>query len=156
MHELLRKGIELVKQIKTNRQTGQNLRLSWKREAKTYKTANVIVEKQTLAVIRLGVNYENMSVNAERETGPLPWGQWVKGYEHFLIEHKGMYYLAITTAGGALKQGTEKPARIKCMVKWFLNGIPTDKETVTPYLLASELNENKGVRFTIKLGSLMT
>lgn len=56
------------------------------------------VEKVSELVIRLGVNYANMKINEGKETGSLPWGKWVPGYEHFVIEHKGAYYLRVTSS----------------------------------------------------------
>lgn len=43
--------------------------------------------KVTDMVIRLGVNYSHMKINAEKETGSLPWGHWVPGLENLVIEH---------------------------------------------------------------------
>lgn len=43
--------------------------------------------KVTDMVIRLGVDYSHMSINADRETGSLPWGHWVSGLENLVIEH---------------------------------------------------------------------
>ena len=43
--------------------------------------------KVTDMVIRLGVDYSHMNINADRETGSLPWGHWVPGLENLVIEH---------------------------------------------------------------------
>ena len=48
-------------------------------------------------VIRLGVAFANMGINKDRETGGLPWGRWVEGLENLVIEHKGKYYLRISS-----------------------------------------------------------
>lgn len=65
------------------------------------------VKKITDMVIRLGVNYSNLSINAEKETGSLPWGQWQPGLENLVITHSKLnketgrmnknYYLRITS-----------------------------------------------------------
>jgi hypothetical protein len=55
------------------------------------------VTKVSDMIIRLGVNYSNMSINENRTTGSLPWGQWVEGLANLVIEHKGNYYLRITS-----------------------------------------------------------
>lgn len=55
------------------------------------------VTKESDMVIRLGVAFKNMKINKDRETGSLKWGRWVQGYENLVIEHKGNYYLRITS-----------------------------------------------------------
>lgn len=55
------------------------------------------VVKETDMVIRLGVSYANMSINADKQTGSLPWGKWVEGLENLVIEHKGNYYLRVSS-----------------------------------------------------------
>lgn len=47
--------------------------------------------------IRLGVNYANMSINKDKQTGSLPWGHWVEGLENLALEHKGKYYLRVSS-----------------------------------------------------------
>ena len=56
------------------------------------------ITKVSDLVIRLGVDYANMKINEGREVGGLPWGHWVEGLEGLVIEHKGNYYLRVTTA----------------------------------------------------------
>ena len=56
------------------------------------------VTKVSDMVIRLGVNYANMKINEGRQTGSLPWGHWVPGYEQLVIEHKGVYYLRVASS----------------------------------------------------------
>ncbi|MBO7694039.1 MAG: hypothetical protein J6T10_15585 [Methanobrevibacter sp.] len=43
--------------------------------------------KVTDMVIRLGVDYSHMSINANKETGPLPYGHYLPGLENLVIEH---------------------------------------------------------------------
>lgn len=54
------------------------------------------IVKESDMRIRIGVNYANMGVNENRETGSLPWGRWVEGLENLVVEHKGNYYLRVT------------------------------------------------------------
>lgn len=56
------------------------------------------VTKVSDMVIRLGVDYSKMKINAGRQTGSLPWGHWVPGYEQLVIEHKGVYYLRVASS----------------------------------------------------------
>jgi hypothetical protein len=55
------------------------------------------ITKETTMIVRIGVTFSNMQINSERETGSLPWGHWLKGYEKLVIEHKGSYYLRVTS-----------------------------------------------------------
>lgn len=59
------------------------------------------IVKESDMVIRLGVSYANMAVNADKQTGSLPWGTWVPGLENLVVEHKGNYYLRITSTDPA-------------------------------------------------------
>lgn len=56
------------------------------------------IEKISDLVIRLGVEFANMKINEGREVGSLPWGHWVEGLEGLVIEHKGNYYLRVTSS----------------------------------------------------------
>ena len=53
--------------------------------------------KETDMRIRIGVSYQNLSINEGREVKNLPWGHWVEGLENLVLEHKGNYYLRITS-----------------------------------------------------------
>lgn len=54
------------------------------------------VRKETVMVMRIGVNYQNMKINEGRTVGSLPYGHWVDGLENLVIEHKGKYYLRVS------------------------------------------------------------
>lgn len=59
------------------------------------------IVKESDMVIRLGVAYSNMKINENRQTGKLPWGHWVEGLENLVIEHKGKFYLRISSTDPA-------------------------------------------------------
>ena len=59
------------------------------------------IVKESDMVIRLGVAYSNMKINEDRQTGQLPWGHWVEGLENLVIEHKGNFYLRISSTDPA-------------------------------------------------------
>lgn len=59
------------------------------------------IVKESDMVIRLGVAYSNMKINEDRQTGKLPWGNWVEGLENLVIEHKGKFYLRISSTDPA-------------------------------------------------------
>lgn len=61
----------------------------------TARNAGVRARKITTATIRTGIDYANTRavVDASREVGPLPWGEWaVEGY---VITHKGKDYVRL-------------------------------------------------------------
>ncbi len=62
------------------------------------------ITKLSSMVIRLGVSYGNMK-DAPQTTGGLPWGEWVPGYEGYVIQHKDTYYLRV--AAGRTKSKSE-------------------------------------------------
>tara|TARA_B100001093_G_scaffold146019_2_gene138703 strand:- start:975 stop:1412 length:438 start_codon:yes stop_codon:yes gene_type:complete len=51
------------------------------------------ITKVVLATVRTGVEFKNLAVNADRETGSLPWGQW-EVYP-YAIAHKGNRYIRL-------------------------------------------------------------
>ena len=55
--------------------------------------SHLTITKVILATVRVGGEFKNLKVNADRETGSLPWGEW----EHYpySITHKGNRYLRI-------------------------------------------------------------
>ena len=59
------------------------------------------IVKESDMVIRLGVAYSNMKINENKQTGQLPWGHWVEGLENLVIEHKGKFYLRISSTDPA-------------------------------------------------------
>ena len=54
------------------------------------------ITKESDMRIRIGVSYANMKINENKETGRLPWGEWVPGLENLVISHKGSMYLRVT------------------------------------------------------------
>lgn len=133
---------------------GANLKALWKRPLKVRKGVLDSVEKFTQAVVRTGVDYDNIKVVREgREDGSipaenagLPWGEWVQFPYH--ITHKGADYLRLYPASGI--EFTPK-------VTYFLNGNVVTKEAVEALCLASEFNvsDDKPTCFTIKADSLV-
>lgn len=45
-----------------------------------------VLRKVTRATVRTGIEYKNLSQNIDKETGKLPWGQWV--IYPWIITHK--------------------------------------------------------------------
>lgn len=84
------------------------------------------IVKESDMVIRLGVSYANMQINENRQTGQLPWGKWVEGLENLVIEHKGNYYLRITSTDPA---NPENGADV-IATRYLMNGSEVSKQEV--------------------------
>lgn len=83
------------------------------------------VSKISEMVIRLGVSFSNMKINADRVVGSLPWGHWVEGLENLVIEHQGNYYLRVTSTDPS---NPESGADV-ISTKYLLNGEEISRET---------------------------
>jgi len=59
------------------------------------------LRKVTTAVVMTGVEYRNLSVNNDRETGELPWGKWAE--YPYVVEHKGVDYARLYTVDGSVR-----------------------------------------------------
>lgn len=103
--------------------------------------------KETEMVIRLGVSFQNMKVNEGRTTGNLPWGKWVEGLENYVIEHKGNYYLRVSSTNSHIAKS-----------KYLLNNIEVSKDVaetvVNPKKLASKPSDVYNIKFEniVKIG----
>lgn len=72
-----------------------------------YKKAGVTAYKETTMTVRKGIRYTAQKAVMEKQfeklangtatdistSTPLSWGQWKKGYEGLVIEHKGVDYI---------------------------------------------------------------
>lgn len=100
--------------------------------------------KFTHMVIRLGVNYANMKVNAGKEVGSLPWGEWVDGYEGLVIEHKGNYYLRVSDS--FTNNNTSR---------YELNGNEITKEQATEIVGESKIASKQSSVYNIKFDNII-
>ena len=125
--------------------------IAWERPCKTKKAFNNnVIIKRTIAVVRFGVEYDNISaVIQKRQNGILPtsnaglqWGQWLL-YPYF-IQHKNNIYLRCTIA-----------PRTKKSVIYYLNGSPVHFNQVKNMLLASEKNNNVADVFNINIDNVI-
>ena len=134
---------------------GANLSATWVRPLKTRKGVTSEVVKLTCAVIRGGIDYDNMKAVQEgradgtlpAENAGLPWGEWVQFPIH--IAHKGVDYVRLYPSSG-----------IDCHPKstFFVDGVETPKETVEALCLASEFRHDVEAPqcFTIKAENLVS
>ena len=159
--------LELLKENK-----GRNLKATWRRNAKVRKGVTALIEKETSATIRTGINFANLSsvkegiANEERsEVQALQWGTWSEF--PFIIEHKGNDYLRLYPASSVpfvYEEGkavcTQEEGSIqRPKVKWFLDGREIPFVLIQEFLLASEQPksiEETPICFTIKFNDLIS
>ena len=98
--------------------------------------------KRTVATIRTGVDFANLEVNADRETGSLPWGEWQ--VFPYLIAHKGGEYARLYVLDGTVR------------TRYFADGLEVDKTTFGQYLTPSARKASRpiGGTVTVKLENL--
>jgi hypothetical protein len=146
---------------------GNFVKAAWKstpKPAAAFK--NILLEKNTVAVVQAGVNYANLSsvkdaiAAGERgEVQELPWGQWYvdrltgKSWFPYVIEHKDSLYLRLYPS-----QGNNH----KTQSVFYVNGQVVDKDEFAKYLTPSEATklldpkeEDRPLCFTIKLENLL-
>lgn len=122
-------NMNVIRDVVTKKQKGSFSSILWERPLPVRKAyaGNNIVTKRTSAVVRFGVEYDNMgSVQTKRANGELPtaneglkWGEWSL-YPYF-IRHKGKNYLRCAEAQNS-----------PIHTEYFLNGRKVDKATVEP------------------------
>lgn len=123
---------------------------------KTLKTKKAYADKSIVKVSRMtgrfGCSFENLkSTKIGRENGSipknnsgLPYGNWVKGWEGYLIEHKGIFYVRVASS----------PNKSKTI--YLVNGVPTGEDIVRNMCLASEFHKGeKPAVFNIKADNIV-
>ena len=130
--------------------TGQICSVSWRRPMKVFKGETRQAEKLVSAVVRAGVNFDNMaSVKEKRETGELPpentglpWGTWF--VFPYIIEHKGEHYLRFSRFPGG-----------KLETHFFLDGKEVEKEALQGICTAAEFTERDSLDcFNVRASSV--
>lgn len=80
--------------------------------------------KITTALCMTGAEYANLAVNADRETGPLPWGVWSEF--PFIITHKGKDYARLYTVDGTVR------------TTYWVDGFDVERAAFLAYLTPSQ------------------
>lgn len=101
--------------------------------------------------IRVGVNYKNLKANKNKEIQPLPWGKWVKGLENLVVEHKGNYYLRITSTNPS---DLEKASDV-IATRYIQNGKEISKEEVINQIGEKKLTSNPSMVYNIKFDNII-
>ena len=107
--------------------------------------------KESDMVIRLGVTYANMQINEDRQTGQLPWGKWVEGLENLVVEHKGNYYLRITSTDPA---NPESGADV-IATRYLMNGQEISKEQVIAIVGEAKLSGSASPVYNVKFENII-
>lgn len=113
------------------------------------------IVKESDMVIRLGVSYANMAINKDRETGSLPWGQWVEGLENLVVRHVKdnveNYYLRITSTDPAHPEsGADVIA-----TRYLLNGEQITKEQVLEMIGEKKLSGSASSVYNVKFENII-
>ena len=112
--------VEKLLEILSKKGNGQFIKVHWvsdlsKQQGAQSKKAGDVIEKDTIATVRKGIEYKNIAkvqekllrkgqyridpATGKKEAVPekLPWGNWVKDYEGLLIESHGKIYVRFYT-----------------------------------------------------------
>ena len=98
------------------------------------------ITKVVLATVRTGVEFKNLAVNEDRETGKLPWGEW--DTYPYLITHKGNRYLRLYL-GNSMK------------VFYLVDGVKVASQVAKAMLPKSKASE-KPACITVKESGLVS
>ena len=101
--------------------------------------------------IRVGVNYRNLKANKNKEIQPLPWGKWVKGLENLVVEHKGNYYLRITSTN---PNDLEKASDV-IATRYIQKGKEISKEEVINQIGEKKLTSSPSMVYNIKFDNII-
>ena len=107
---------ELVLQAIENNKKGAFINVEYETTKKPLaKHKDSIIKKHSKGVYRLGIDYKNMAVNKDKQTGPMLYGAFeIKNY---LIEYNGKYYLRVYVSHNH-----------KTESQWTLNGEKVSKQ----------------------------
>jgi len=147
---------------------GNFVKAAWKSNPKPKaEFKNILLEKQTVAIVRSGINYANLSAvkdaiaagERSEEIGELPWGSWYydklsdKSWFPYVIEHNDELYLRLYPSDGN---------NHKANSVFYVEGNEVTKDVFASYLTNSEAKkllepteEDKPLCFTIKLKNLL-
>jgi hypothetical protein len=91
--------------------------------------------KVSTAMAQTGVEFANLSVNSERETGALPWGEW--SVYPYIVRHKGQDYARLNVIDGTVR------------TSYFVDGFDVDRQTFGTYLTPSQRESKRPIGGTI-------
>lgn len=102
-------------------------RVQWQTEVKPAAAHRArSLRKATTALVMTGASYADLGVNANVQTGELPWGEWAE-FPH-IITHKGKEYARLYVLDGTIQ------------TVYMVDGDVVDRETFKGYLTPSQAN----------------
>jgi hypothetical protein len=110
--------------------------VEWQSEVKPAAAwkSNTLVKVST-AMAQTGVEFADLSVNSDRETGALPWGEW--SVYPYIVRHKGTDYARLNVIDGTVR------------TQYFVNGMDVDRQMFLSYLTPSQRESKRPVGGTI-------
>ena len=98
--------------------------------------------KRTSAHVMTGVGYRDLAVNRDRETGTLPWGEWLT--YPYIVTHKGNDYARLYTVDDTLR------------TSYFVDGREVRRDDFLALLTPSarESRRPNGGTITVKMDNL--
>jgi hypothetical protein len=104
----------------------------------------VRLSKITRATAMTGVSYAALAENVGRETGALPWGEWVEGLAPWVITHKGRDYARLYVVEGSIS------------TTYMVEGRPVSRDVFEGYLTpgARKAKRPVGGTITVKMDNL--
>lgn len=127
---------QIVEQLKDRK--GQQVRIAWQRAVRTVTGTPMLITKRTVAWVRAGIDYANLSLVREGiETGVrgvvkgLPWGKWAPF--PFIIAHNSKEYVRLYPTSF---ENLATP-----QVEWFIDNELATYADVEKYLATSEKQE---------------
>lgn len=124
---------------------GQYVSAEWQSTVKpAAQHSGVNITKRVKSTVRAGIDYANMARNEGKETGALPWGEWVQF--PYVISHKGQPYARLYPTGNGSQRAS---------ATFTINGQPATREQVatllTPSAARDLLDTSKDIAcFTVK------
>lgn len=119
------------------------LGMEWQTEVRpAAKWRGHTLTKVSRAICLTGVEYRNLAVNEDTETGALPWGEWSQ--YPYVITHKGVDYLRVYAVDGSIK------------TQYYVDGIDVSRDEFLRYLTPSQRDAKRpnGGVMTIKASNM--
>ena len=126
-----------------NAQGINTLGVEWQSEVKpAARWRGHTLVKVSRAIVQTGVDFAALAVNGDRETGALPWGEWLTF--PYVIEHKGQHYARLYTVDGTVR------------TDYFVDGFEVERQMFLTYLTPSQQAPARpvGGTITVKMSGL--
>ena len=124
---------------------------------KTFKNSDVEIWKTVRALVRSGMEFQNLKQNEDRETGELQdWQEW-EDYPYILRKKIKVADEWISDPDGQRYYRLYRPEDGLVEVTYTMNGQPATRAEIDAYLLASEKSsggEGPTLTFQVKVEDL--